>query len=80
MITETNKGLIKIAGGTALYRSTVGYNNFYYPSSLLANTIYDDEVEALPWLKFEGKRPVKVRSSNLLDVASDTEYVIMWID
>ena len=79
MTTKKVRGMISIAGGTALYRSTIGYNNFYYPSDSLANIISDEEVEVMPWLNFNGKIPVKVRASNVSDTKSDTKYVVMWI-
>ena len=71
---------ILLKGGSSLYRSDVGYNNFYYPSDNLANILHDEEVDVLPWVSFKERVPVKVSASNVDGVSSDSKFIVMWKD
>tara|TARA_B100000131_G_scaffold289029_1_gene300764 strand:- start:145 stop:375 length:231 start_codon:yes stop_codon:yes gene_type:complete len=72
---------ITISGGTRLYKSELGHYNFVYPNlNKTTNLISDEEVEVLNWIRFSGKTPVKVSSSNLEGVRGEKDYIIMWKD
>ena len=71
---------INIRAGASLHLSEPGYYNFYYPSKKLANILEDEEVEVVNWVKFDGKVPLKVSTSNVSGVSSSSPYIVLWAD
>jgi len=63
--------------------SSIGHNNFFYPSSSTARISKDSEVSILSWINFNsGLIPVKIKTRNLIFSGNKEErlgYSVVWV-
>ena len=69
-----------VKGGTRCFISSVGHNNFYYPSEKSVNTLYDVEAERVSWAGGGDMFvPVIVPSDCIDDDRPSKERSVVWM-
>ena len=70
-----------IKEGTKCFISSIGHNNFYYPSARSVNTLYDVEAEMVCWIGGGDKLiPIKVPSNCIDDKRYDDGSSVVWME
>lgn len=72
---------VRLSGGRRCFTSSVGHNNFYYPSDKSVNILYDTDAERVSWIG-GGDRliPVIISSNSINKERPSEERTVVWIE